>query len=184
MHHTCGALRTMRSMQRTPHIVRRLMLGVQHATCGVQNATRSVQRTACTPPYPNSSDAATNTAPKRTKLALRSIQRATRNAQAYTVHHATCNAQRPGATWTLPLAAKTGVMQPATYNHATQRCNTSAHHATSNIRASCAAHVATCHHTPCHVQRTPCHFMQHAQLSATRIAHRKRACDAAALELD
>jgi hypothetical protein len=41
------------------------------------------------------------------------------------------------------------------------------------------------HHTPCHVQRTPCNvLMQHAQLSAARIAHRRRACDAAALELD
>ncbi len=43
MHHTCGALRTMRSMQRTPHIVRRLVLGVQHAACNMQHATRSVQ---------------------------------------------------------------------------------------------------------------------------------------------
>ncbi len=41
-HHTCGALRTMRSTQRTPHIVRRLVLGVQHATCSMQNAAYSM----------------------------------------------------------------------------------------------------------------------------------------------
>ncbi len=98
MHHTCGALRTVRSMQLTPHIVRRLVLRVQHATCSMQHATHSVKRTACTPPYPNSSDAVTNTAPKRTKLALRSIQRATRNVQAYKVHPAPCNARHPSAT--------------------------------------------------------------------------------------
>jgi hypothetical protein len=89
--HTCGALRTMRSMQRTPHIVRGLVLGVQHARS-------SVQRTACTPPYPNSSDAVTTTAPKRAKLALRSIQRATPDARACTVLPAPCNAQHPSAT--------------------------------------------------------------------------------------
>ena len=72
--------------------------GAGCAACNVQHATRNIQRTACTPPYPNCSDAVTNTAPKRTKLALRSIQRATRSAQAYNVHLATCKAQHPSAT--------------------------------------------------------------------------------------
>jgi hypothetical protein len=46
VHRGCGALRTMHIKQRTPHIVRRLVLGVQHATCcmcNVRHATRNTQ---------------------------------------------------------------------------------------------------------------------------------------------
>ena len=76
--------------------------------------------------------------------------------------------------------------------HATcnlQPCNTKMQQVRTpcNIKHTCIVRSTRCnmHHTPCNVQRTPCTvLMQHAQLSATRIAHRKRACDAAALELD
>jgi hypothetical protein len=76
--------------------------------------------------------------------------------------------------------------------HATcnlQPCNTKMQQVRTpcNIKHTCIVRSTRCymHHTPCNVQRTPCTvLMQHAQLSATRIAHRRRACDAAALEAD
>jgi hypothetical protein len=145
VHHTCGALRTMRSMQRTPHIVRRLVLGVQRAACNTQHATRSVQRTACYPPYPNSSDAVTNTAPKRPTMqratsqcnmnhptgrqdrshTTRNMQTATLNATLF-ARHATSKRARTVHRERCNKHDATNITHHATYNapHATYSCST------------------------------------------------------------
>ncbi len=181
MHHTCGALRTMRSMQRTPHIVRRLVLGVQHATCSMQHATRSIQH--ATRPIPT---AAMRSQPpplsERTlHCAAPSVQHPSHKHTTYTLHHATRNipVQHEPSHWPA---------RQVSYNpqHATckPKCNivcTPCH-----IKRARTVRSERCnkHRTPCNVLRTPCNvLMQHAQLAATRIAHHRRACDAAALEL-
>jgi hypothetical protein len=70
--------------------------------------------------------------------------------------------------------------------HATPRCNRpplKQVRTPCNMKHPCTVPSTSCsmHHT---LQRTRCNPMQHAQLPAMRTAHRRRACDAAALELD
>ncbi len=66
------------------------------------------------------------------------------------------------------------------------RCNVQQVRTACSIKCTCIVRSTRCnmHHTTCNVHRSPCCSMQHAQLAATRIAHRRRARDAAALERD
>ncbi len=177
MQHTCGALRTMRSMQRTPHIVRRLVLGVQHATCSMQRAAYSVQHA----PRPIPTAAMRSQPPP---LSERNLQHPACNTQRASIQRTPCTMQRATSQCNMhyPTGPKTGVVQPATCN---PKCNIVC--TPCNIKRARTVRSKRCNkqHTPCNVQRTPCNvLMQHAQLAATRIAHRRRACDAAALEAE
>ncbi len=121
---------------------------------GAHRTERIVQRTSAHCPRSGAEYAACNaqhalSQQLRCGHKPRNCANATRIAQ-----HPACNAQHANNVHGLPpLAAKTGAIQHAT-------CNTSARHATSNIRAPCAAHVAACNtkmqhvHTPCNTLHT------------------------------
>ncbi len=180
MRHTCDAHRSMRSMQRTSTLYNAWcsVRSMQHAATAyyTQHTARTIPAAALRPQTP---------ALAQMQHALRSIQRAGRKPQACNVQH----------THTHTPSQQHGLSEERRYSYLTTcsnlrtTCNTEMQRAhtpyvTSNIHAWCAAQVATCttHHATVH--RSPCNSMRHAQLSATRIAHRRRACDAAALEAD
>jgi hypothetical protein len=140
VHHTCGALRTMRSMQRTPHIVRRLVLGVQRAACNTQRTAYSVQHA----PRPIPTAAMRSQTPplsdRNLHCAAPSVQRATRKHTTFTPHQATRNipVQHELSHWPARQSSYNPKMQ-----HATLNATLFARHATSNVRVPCAANDAT-----------------------------------------
>jgi hypothetical protein len=107
--HTCSALRTMRSMQRTPHIVRRLVLGasIQRTPCTMQRATSQ-----CNMKYPTGRQDRWHT--------TCNMQHATLNATSF-ARHATSIVRAPCAAHDA-----TSITHHATYNapHATYSCST------------------------------------------------------------
>jgi hypothetical protein len=104
----------------------------------------------------------------RMQPALRSIQRATHNAQARSVQRKTCvraasqcNTDYP--TGRTDWCRTTCNMQHATFNTKMQHGRTPC-----NMKHACTLRSTSCHmyHTRCNVQRTPCNSMQHAQWSS------------------
>ncbi len=165
VHHTCGALR---SMQRTPHIVRRLVLDVQHAKCSIQHATRSIQR--ATRPIPTAA-MRSQTPPlsePNVHCAAPSVQHPTRKHTTYTLHHATRNIPvRHELSHWLPGQVSYNPQQQ--HDNPMQHCFHAMQHQTCAYRAQQTVQQAS------HTMPRTTHPMQRTYAAHTTVSNEDRA---------